>query len=98
MLLRFVLISTVLSVISFTGNLSAQTAAPHDPETEQDYGPGFWNTDVDTTLEDEQGGEFDSELIIDQEENSLLRDLLAPFIKSAQTYWNECDDSLTANF
>lgn len=99
---HLVIITALTSVFSLSTSLSAQAIDPttpvHDPESEPDYGPGFWDSEVDTTEEDRQGGEINSELpdptSIDEFTNLLIR----PFLTFKQTYWNECSDSPTGNY
>lgn len=85
----------------------AQTSG-HDPETEQDYGPGFWDSDVDMTDEDAIGGETSSQLsgsedeVRGQQEDIIRREGLHSFMKMMiefpQTKWNECKDQPSGNY
>lgn len=105
------LMALPLHSIAQSGSLNIQHQAEYDPETEPDYGPGFWESEYDTTAEDEAGGEkheehletqgpagASSELYIESSEDFDLHDILEPLIRFPQTRWNECSDRITGNY
>ncbi len=65
---------------------------------EPDYGPGFWESDVDTTLEDSYGGEHGGELPVFDEETTIHKEWFSPMIQFPQTQWDECKAGVTGNY
>lgn len=80
-------------------NATAQTAA-QDPEQEQDYGPGFFSSEVDTTQDDMEGGEVNSELPDQDELTETLKNKspIESLISFPQKTWMECRDTVTGNY
>src|SRR5688500_3041882 len=85
----------ILGLLTFA---AVTTAA----QEEQEYGPGFWDSEIDTTLEDQEGGETNGDL---SEQTDVLRrdqvdlqffiDLMIGF---PQTQWNECTERPSGNY
>jgi hypothetical protein len=87
-------------MISISINSVYARAVDHDPEQEQDYGPGFFSGDVDTTQDDFEGGEINTDLPDQDELTEILKrenpiELLLSF---PQKTWMECTDHVTGNY
>lgn len=75
-------------------------ADPTAPE--QEYGPGFFESEIDTTQEDYEGGETNRELPNPDDpaviETLRRRNAIEALIRFPQTQWNECSDRVTGNY
>ena len=99
---KLVFIATLIS-FSAIGCGDPMGLPSYNPETEQDYGPGFWDSKVDTTQEDLEGGETNTELptpdeLEEIEEAIHRKGQVQPFVSFPQTVWNECSGQLTGNY
>lgn len=88
----------VLSLAGCGENFDAASAGFNNPaELEDDYAPGFFDSEVDLTDEDEAGGE--THLDLEDQETLIEKPIgtLADF-KFAQTLWDECSEDITGNY
>jgi hypothetical protein len=69
-------------------------------QEEPDYGPGFFETDSDTTFEDMMGGETNGDLPAEEEirETFQVPPAFKALITFPETKWNECSDKVTGNY
>lgn len=82
-----------LIVFAFTlFSVTAYATEAQEPE----YGPGFWDSTIDTTLEDAIGGE--TNIVLPNEETITLRPWFSPMLQFPQTQWNECASIVTGNY
>lgn len=66
---------------------------------EQDYGPGFWDSELDLTQENREGGETNTDLPDPATIETLRRrSPIEALINFPQTHWNECSDRVTGNY
>lgn len=95
------MISTALALMLFVSvNPVYSQDSAHDPELEQDFGPGFFNGDVDTTNEDANGGETNTELPNQDELMETLKreSPIESLLSFPQKTWMECSDPVTGNY
>lgn len=103
---KFILSAVVLFATSLSFSTAIAQTLNHDPETEQDYGPGFW--DADPNLGVDRSQHVEPDLIGDEDnirtyqEEVIQRDgfhsFMQNFLSFPQIQWNECKGNPTANY
>lgn len=68
-------------------------------QEEQDYAPGFFETDADMTSEDLEGGETNGDLPHPDEISILTApNWLRALVTFPETQWNECEAGVSGNY
>jgi hypothetical protein len=98
MLRTLILVALVVSTLTTSAQTDPTRKSTHDPELEQDYGPGFWDADRDTTVEDTEGGETNTDLPTPDQIDKIQRESFLQILKFPQTIWNECTAVVTGNY
>lgn len=94
-MIRFIFAAAVALQSLMLTPAMAQTR--HNPELEEDYGPGFWDSEIDTTDEDRNGGERNTQLPR-KEVQIQVQQFFQMLLSFPQTKWNECLDQVTGNY